>query len=237
MPRYYSIASSPLANADQLTIALTVVEQLVGPNKIPRRGLCSNWLDSISQSLITSAPGAPVVTVPIYLWPTSDFRLPATQEEPLLLIGPGTGVSPFMGFLQHRFHERQSLTPEQQGKEDIYLFFGCRRRAEDWIFQQQMESFAANGTIKTLFTAFSREQEQKYYVQHDLRANAALVCDIIQKSNGYVYVCGDGMAMARDVQQTLLDILQEHGGLTKEAADAQLAELTATGRYLRDIWG
>uniref|UniRef100_K3X218 Methionine synthase reductase n=1 Tax=Globisporangium ultimum (strain ATCC 200006 / CBS 805.95 / DAOM BR144) TaxID=431595 RepID=K3X218_GLOUD len=265
MPRYYSIASSPLANPDQLLVALTVVDESVGASGIRRLGLCTNWLDSISQPLLAKQVMSPEVKVPIFLRPTRDFQLPASHQWPLLLIGPGTGVAPFMGFLQHRYYEVKNhldqasdvCTGEWRGgidldlQEDeeytkspaiaeskgIYLFFGNRHKSEDWIFQQEMEEFVANGTIRQLFTAFSRDEEEKHYVQHELRANGKLVADLLLESGGYVYVCGDGLQMARDVHEALRDILQEHGNLSKEGAEEQLGALASRQRYVRDIWG
>lgn len=268
MPRYYSIASSPLANPDQLSIALTIVENSVGPNGIRRPGLCSNWLDAIAQPLLSATKASadsPDVKIPIFLRTTRDFLLPASHQWPLLLIGPGTGVAPFMGFLQHRYYEvknhleqasdvcsgcwRGGMDLDMEEDEEFtkspaiaeskgnYLFFGNRRKSEDWIFRKEMEEFVANGTIRQLFTAFSRDQEEKYYVQHELRANGTLVADLLLESGGYVYVCGDGVQMARDVHEALREVLQEHGNLSKEAAEEQLSVLASRQRYVRDIWG
>lgn len=100
-----------------------------------------------------------------------------------------------------------------------------------------MREFVANGTLRGLFTAFSRDQHDKHYVQHDLRANGALVARLLLESGGYVFVCGDGMEMARDVHAALRDILEEHGKLSKDDAEAQLQALAASQRYVRDIWG
>lgn len=269
MPRYYSIASSPLANPDQLSIALTVVENSVGPNGIRRPGLCTNWLDTIAQPLLLlsrlESTEALQVKIPIFLRPTRDFLLPASHQWPLLLIGPGTGVAPFMGFLQHRLYEVKNhfqqtsdvcsgvwrggmdLSQEEDAEftkspaiaesRGNFLFFGNRRRSEDWIFQQDMEDFVANGTLRELFTAFSRDQEVKHYVQHELRKNGKLVTELLLQDGGYVFVCGDGLQMARDVHEALRDVLEEHGSLTKEAAEEQLSALAARQRYVRDIWG
>lgn len=130
--------------------------------------------------------------------------------------------------------KRQS--PDAAESKENFLFFGNRRRSEDWIFQEEMQAFVANGTLRRLFTAFSRDQEDKHYVQHDLRANGELVANVLLEAGGYVFVCGDGMQMARDVHEALRDILQEHGKLSRDDADARLSALTASQRYVRDIW-
>lgn len=247
MPRYYSIASSPLANSKRVTVTFTIVEYAVGRG-IPRRGLCTSWLKQIAQPLLDSQreqASTVNIKIPVFLRRTRDFELPANRQSPMLLIGPGTGVAPFIGFLQHRHLESQTAAKTAGDKDEspvvneagaISLFFGCRRRSEDWIFKEDMHAYLENGTLSALFTAFSREQDEKYYVQHDLRANGKLVYDLIQESDGYVFVCGDGVAMARDVHAALVEIVKEHGNLSADAAEARLRDLSTSQRYVRDIW-
>ncbi|KAL4177058.1 hypothetical protein KRP22_001994 [Phytophthora ramorum] len=236
MPRYYSVATSPLVDATRLSVAFTVVDHAVGEHGLRRRGLCTNWLDNICQPLIGAGQAAAGVKIPIFLRGTQDFHLPESSQSPMVLIGPGTGVAPFMGFLQHRHHESQLVAASSTPMGDAYLFFGCRRKNEDWLFEEQMREYATNGTLSQLFTAFSRDQDEKHYVQHDLRDNAKLVCDLLQGSDGYVFVCGDGMAMAKDVHAALVEILVEHTGLSVEDAELKLRELGTQHRYVRDIW-
>ncbi|GMF14105.1 unnamed protein product [Phytophthora lilii] len=237
MPRYYSIATSPLVDATRLSVAFTIVNHTVGEHGLRRRGLCTNWLDKICQPLITADPGvAATVKVPIFLRQTQDFHLPNSVQSPMLLIGPGTGVAPFMGFLQHRHAEGNAVSPTSSSRGDAYLFFGCRRGSEDWLFREQMQEYVANGTLTQLFTAFSRDQDEKHYVQHDLRNNSKLVSELLLGSDGYVFVCGDGMAMAKDVHGALVSILAEHAGFTQEEAEQKLRELGTEHRYVRDIW-
>lgn len=130
-----------------------------------------------------------------------------------------------------------ATAPALAASKGNYLFFGNRRRADDWIFQREMEDFVANGTLRQLFTAFSRDQDEKHYVQHELAANGALVADLVFNAGGYIYVCGDGVQMARDVHNALVAVLQEHAQLSKDDADATLSDLAARQRYVRDIWG
>lgn len=234
MPRYYSIATSPLVDATKLSVAFTVVDHAIGEHGLRRRGLCTNWLAEICQPLISAGATAAVdVKIPIFLRGTQDFHLPESSQSPMLLIGPGTGVAPFMGFLQHRHYEAKAA---DFTRGDSYLFFGCRRQSDDWLFREQMQEYVANGTLTQLFTAFSRDQEEKHYVQHDLRDNGTLVCDLLLGSDGYVFVCGDGMAMAKDVHAALVGILVESAGLSQEDAEQKLRELGTQHRYVRDIW-
>ncbi|KAF4034540.1 Oxidoreductase NAD-binding domain [Phytophthora infestans] len=233
MPRYYSITTSSLVDPTRLSVAFTVVEYVVGEHGLRRRGLCTNWLNKICQPLIDASVAASTgVKIPIFLRGTQDFRLPENSQSPMVLIGPGTGVAPFMGFLQHRYHEAKDAALPG----DAYLFFGCRRQSEDWLFKEEMQEFASNGTLTQLFTAFSRDQDEKHYVQHDLRDNAKLVADILLGSDGYLFVCGDGMAMAKDVHAALVGILTENAGLSHEEAELKLRELGTQHRYVRDIW-
>ncbi|KAE9037276.1 Methionine synthase reductase [Phytophthora rubi] len=234
MPRYYSIATSPLVNPTMLSVAFTVVEHAVGEHGLRRRGLCTNWLVKICQPLIGGGTVADVdVRIPIFLRGTQDFHLPESAQSPMLLIGPGTGVAPFMGFLQHRDIEAKTA---DSTRGDSYLFYGCRRQSEDWLFREQMHEYVTNGTLTKLFTAFSRDQDEKHYVQHDLRNNGKLVCDLLMGSDGYVFVCGDGMAMAKDVHAALVGILTSNAGMPQEAAELKLRELGTQHRYVRDIW-
>ncbi|TMW66193.1 hypothetical protein Poli38472_003958 [Pythium oligandrum] len=267
MPRFYSITTSPLADSKTLGITFTIVDERVGPHAIPRRGLCTMWLESICQPLLTSAASASseAIRIPIFLRQTRDFLLPASHEWPLLLIGPGTGVAPFMGFLQHRYYELarrvedassvcsgywrgdMALDLEEDAEftqtpatavesKGTFLFFGCRHRDQDWIFEDEMKDYLAKGTLRQLFTAFSREQEEKHYVQHELKANGALVADLVLQQGGYIYVCGDGTQMAKDVHAALTQVLEEHAQLSKEEAEQRLGDLAARQRYVRDIW-
>ncbi|KAK1935132.1 Methionine synthase reductase [Phytophthora citrophthora] len=234
MPRYYSIATSPLVDPTRLSVAFTVVDHVVGEHGLRRRGLCTTWLNTICQPWIGVGESVRAsVKIPIFLRGTQDFHLPESAQSPMILIGPGTGVAPFMGFLQHRHHEAKDATSL---RGDTFLFFGCRRQSEDWLFKNEMQEYASNGTLTQLFTAFSRDQEEKYYVQHDLRANAKLVVDVVLGSDGYVFVCGDGMAMAKDVHATLAGILTEHAGLSADDAELKLRGLGTQHRYVRDIW-
>jgi sulfite reductase alpha subunit-like flavoprotein len=238
MPRYYSIATSPLVDPTRLSVAFTVVEYAVGEHGLRRRGLGTNWLATTCQPLIGSdAVATAGVKIPVFLRGTQDFHVPENTQSPMLLIGPGTGVAPFMGFLQHRHLEAKlaaSSTSSPRG--DAYLFFGCRRESEDWLFKQQMHEYVANGTLSKLFTAFSRDQDEKHYVQQDLKTNGKLVSDLLLGPDGYVFVCGDGMAMAKDVHAALADILTEQAGLSPEDAELKLRELGTQRRYVRDIW-
>ncbi|KAF0701270.1 Aste57867_8199 [Aphanomyces stellatus] len=256
-PRYYSIASSPLHHANLVQIAFTVVDYAldVGASlpHVPRHGLCTSWLQQLVQPII--AGNHSVVQVPLFHHPTKDFVLPASPAWPLVLIGPGTGVSPFVGFLQHRQLQKAKFVDDSEscgywrgGMEvehhesdftlgPIHLFFGCRDRRHDFLFEAELAAFVDKAILTRLHVAASREQVAKHYVQHDLATHGAHLYDLIANQGGYVYVCGDGMHMAKDVHEALVQLFVEHGGLSRDDALAQWKDLALRQRYVKDIWG
>ena len=150
---------------------------------------------------------------------------------PLIMIGPGTGVAPFRGF----FQERAVL--KEQGKQlgPALLFFGCRHADQDYIYRDEMETYAANG-IATVYTAFSRMDGQpRAYVQDLLKQQADLVWQLLQQG-AIVYVCGDAGSMEPAVRWTLQDIYASKTGATPEAAATWQKQLTDNQRYLADVW-
>ena len=126
-------------------------------------------------------------------------------------------------------------TPPQVGQGSKHLFFGNRNRNQDFLFQDQLEQLQDEGTLTNLHVAFSRDQADKVYVQHRLRENPSVVMDAID-NGGYVFVCGDGEHMARDVHSTLIDIVASTRGCDSDEAEDALSDLMARQRYVRDIW-
>lgn len=230
--RYYSVASSPLCcGASRLKVAFSVVQW--ESNAVPRNGLCTTWLERT----LCDKKGPPL-RLQVVSKPSTDFVMPRYASKPVIMIGPGTGVAPFVGFLEQRKHE--ALHPKA-GKTlgDTALYFGCRHRAQDWIFEDEMKAFVETGVLTKLRTAFSREQEHKVYVQHLMLEDAEDIFDAIVRRDGYVFVCGDGMHMAKDVRSALLDILSRKKDEfpTTEAAEGFLTEMKEASRYVCDIWG
>jgi NADPH-ferrihemoprotein reductase len=180
------------------------------------------------------------------------FRPPEDLSTPMLMIGPGTGVAPFRGFLQRRAAmidaakkkaARDGEAADVVAPGNAFLFFGCRAPTEDFLYRDEFEAFAADGTLTKLITAFSRENpdQPKVYVQHKIREHAAAVAALIVSSDdARVYVCGDGGGMAKDVHAALCEVIASHGGVEgvtcAEDAGKMLAEMTKAGRYVRDIW-
>jgi len=221
-PRYYSISSSPLAEARRCSITVAVVE---GPARSGRggfQGVCSGHLRRQSEGGVVSA----------FVKDTkSAFRLPEDPATPIVMIGPGTGLAPFRGFLQ----ERAALRARGQAVGPALLFFGCRHPDQDFIYEAELRGFADQGVVR-LFTCFSRVPgAQKTYVQDQVLEQRDAVWKLVQQG-AVVYVCGDASRMAPDVRRAFAAIHREQTGGDERAAEAWLQALTAEQRYLVDIW-
>ncbi|MFD5590105.1 molybdopterin-dependent oxidoreductase [Streptomyces griseorubiginosus] len=215
-PRLYSISSSPLTDPHLVSLTVSVVryENLRGT---PRQGVCSPFLAD-------AAAGTPV---PVHVQRSPHFRPPADPATPMVMVGPGTGVAPFIGFLE----QRRALG----GRGPAWLFFGEQHRATDFYYEDELAAFLADGTLTRLDTAFSRDQRAKVYVQDRMREHGPLLWSWLQ-DGAHFYVCGDASRMAKDVDRALRDIAALHGGLDEAGAAAYVKQLAADKRYVRDIY-
>jgi len=220
-PRYYSISSSPSAEPNRCSVTVGVVEAAALSGRGTYKGVCSNFLagrragETIHATVRETKAG---------------FRLPDDNSVPIIMIGPGTGLAPFRGFLQERAARKAggaTLGPAM-------LFFGCRHRDQDFLYAEELKRFVADG-IAELFTAFSRAGGQKTYVQHLVAAEAAKVWKLIEQG-AIVYVCGDGSKMEPDVKAALVAIYRERTGVDADAGARWIEELGAQNRYVLDVW-
>ncbi|UXJ68100.1 assimilatory sulfite reductase (NADPH) flavoprotein subunit [Lysinibacillus fusiformis] len=213
--RLYSIASSQLANHDE--VHLTISKVSYETNGRQRLGVCSG---SVAELQI----GA---TLPIYVHKNPNFRLPEQKETPIIMIGAGTGIAPYRAFLE----EREELGVE--GK--AWLIFGDQHFVTDFLYQTDWQRWLASGTLSQMHIAFSRDTDKKVYVQHKLEENAANFYEWLEQG-AVIYVCGDEKSMAADVDATIHRIIEQQGQKTSEQAKAFVQELKQQKRYQRDVY-
>ena len=215
-PRLYSISSSPLVHKDEIHMTVAVVRYL--SHNRERGGVCSTLFADRT---------AVADKLPLYIQPNRKFRLPSNPEAPMIMIGPGTGIAPFRAFL----HERRALG--HRGKN--WLFFGARSAATDFLYRDELEAMHSDGHLSRLDTAFSRDQDDKVYVQDRMLQNAPTLWNWLQ-DGASIYVCGDASHMARDVQSALCTVVEKQGGMNEEAAQEYVATLKEQHRYHRDVY-
>ena len=215
-PRLYSISSSPAAHAGEIHTTIAVVRYR--SHNRERGGVCSTLLAD------RTATGE---RRPIYIQPNKKFRLPADPGAPIIMVGPGTGVAPFRGFL----HERRAVGAT--GKN--WLFFGERSAASDFLYREELQGMLADGHLMRLDTAFSRDQQEKVYVQDRILEHAAQLWSWIE-DGASIYVCGDASRMAKDVHTALLAVMETQGGMDHDAAQGYVQTMKEQHRYHRDVY-
>lgn len=215
-PRLYSIASSQAEAENEVHVTVGVVRYDIEGRA--RAGGASSFLaDRVEED----------GEVRIFIEHNDNFRLPANPQTPVIMIGPGTGIAPFRAFMQQRAAEGA------EGKN--WLFFGNPHFTEDFLYQVEWQSYVKEGVLSRIDLAWSRDQQQKIYVQDKLREQGAEVWRWIN-DGAHIYVCGDANRMAKDVEQALLEVIAEYGAMDAEAADEFLSELRVERRYQRDVY-
>ncbi len=214
--RAYSISSSSKAHPNQVHLTIASVRYHSGGRA--RNGVCSTYL---AERVGRGEKPA------IFISPNKAFRVPANNDAPLIMIGPGTGIAPFRAFLQ----ERQATGAK--GKN--WLFFGDQRLEHDFIYQDELQGWQNNGLLTRLDLAFSRDQAKKIYVQNRMLEQGAELYAWLQEG-AYFYVCGDASRMAKDVDKALYQVITQFGGLSAERAADYVDQLKKEKRYLRDVY-
>ncbi|MET1535063.1 bifunctional nitrate reductase/sulfite reductase flavoprotein subunit alpha [Burkholderia sola] len=214
-PRLYSIASSPSAHAGEIHLTVSAVRYHNG--RRARKGVASTFL----------ADRADDGRVPVFVQKSAHFRPPVNGDVPIVMVGPGTGVAPFRGFL----HERQARGARGRN----WLFFGEQHAQTDFYYGDELSAMRDSGFLTRLDLAFSRDQADKVYVQDRMREQGAELFAWLEEG-AHFYVCGDAARMAKDVDTALKAIVATHGGMSDEAANDYVARLSKARRYMRDVY-
>jgi len=214
--RAYSISSSGKANPE--SVHLTIASVRYNSHNRDHKGVCSTYLADIVDD---------VSEVRCFFSPNKVFRVPENNDLPMIMVGPGTGIAPFRAFLQEReFRQANGLN---------WLFFGDRNAATDYIYQDEMTAMQASGLLNRLDLAFSRDQEEKIYVQDRMREQGAELFAQLEQG-GYFFVCGDAYRMAKDVDKALHDVIATHGNLSADQAADYVNQMKKEKRYVRDVY-
>ena len=212
-PRLYSIASSQKANPSSVHLTVAAVRyKSIGRN---REGVCSTLLADRANE------------IPVFVHTAKHFRVPEDPSTPVIMVGPGTGVAPFRAFLQER--------KAAGGSGKNWLFFGDQKASSDFLYREEMVAYVAEGVLKELSLAFSRDQAEKIYVQHRMLEHAAELYAWLEEG-AYFYVCGDASRMAKDVDTALHKVVETAGGKSAEEAAAYVEELKKSKRYRKDVY-
>ncbi|WEG18854.1 assimilatory sulfite reductase (NADPH) flavoprotein subunit [Alkalihalophilus pseudofirmus] len=214
--RLYSIASSLSANPDEVHLTIGAVRyQSHGRD---RSGVCS---------ILCSERLEPGDTLPIYIQHNENFKLPENPETPIIMVGPGTGIAPFRSFIQER---------EEAGADGkSWLFFGDQHFVTDFLYQTEWQQWLKDGTLTKMDVAFSRDTDEKVYVQHRMLEASRELYEWLEQG-AVVYICGDEKHMAHDVHMTLIDIIEKEGQMSRESAEQYLADMQQQKRYQRDVY-
>lgn len=215
-PRLYSIASSPMAHPGELHLTVAKVEYETRDRK--RKGVCSTFLcDRLSVG----------ENVRLFLQTAKHFKLPEDTSTDIIMVGPGTGIAPFRSFL----NERKAAG----GSGRNWLFFGNPHEATDYFYQEEFESLLEEGILNRLDLAWSRDQDFKIYVQDKISEASEELWNWIS-SGAHLYVCGDAVYMAGDVDKALHKSIEDHGGRTEDEAIEYVKQMKADKRYQRDVY-
>ncbi len=216
LPRYYSIASSQKKHQDEMHLTVKLLSY--DAHGYERKGVCTHYLCNL-------APREEPI-VPIFIQPHKGFTVPENPDTHMIMVGPGTGIAPFRAFMQER------IAQGAQGKH--WLFFGEWRREKNFLYGDYWLELEKQQKLK-LNVAFSRDQQQKKYVQHLLLEQGREIYDWLMDGS-YFYVCGDAKNMAKDVEQALIEIVRVHGNMSEDDAKAYVKKLRKEKRYLRDVY-
>ncbi len=221
-PRYYSISSSPLVKKDTLSITVGVVDSPAWSGNGYYKGIASTYLAECREGKEITC---------FIRTPQSNFQLPENKETPVIMVGPGTGIAPFRGFLQ----QRRMLKQQGTNLGEAHLYFGCRHPKLDYLYQEELKQ-SEQEQLVSVHTAFSRlDDQKKTYVQDLIKKDGDYLISLLDQG-AYLYVCGDGSKMAPAVEQTLCEAYQSVHNVSEQNAREWLSNLQVNGRYNQDVW-
>ena len=215
-PRLYSIASSQTEVEEEVHLTVGLVS--FDANGEPRSGGASSFLANRLEE---------GQKVRVFVEHNDNFRLPQSDDTPVIMVGPGTGVAPFRAFMQER--------EARDAGGDNWMFFGDQTFTQDFLYQVEWQNYLKSGLLTRMDVAFSRDQAEKVYVQDRLKEQAVEVFAWLERG-AHLYICGDANRMAKDVHQTLLEIIAEQGNLSAEQAEDYLKSLRSNKRYQKDVY-
>ncbi|WP_436376989.1 assimilatory sulfite reductase (NADPH) flavoprotein subunit [Cytobacillus sp. BC1816] len=214
--RLYSISSSFEANPDEVHLTIGAVRYDAHGRE--RKGVCS---------ILCAERLQPGDTLPVFIQHNENFKLPENPDTPIIMVGPGTGIAPFRSFMQDR---------EESGADGkSWIFFGDQHFVTDFLYQTEWQKWLKDGVLSKLDVAFSRDGDEKVYVQHRMQENSKELFQWLQEGAA-VYICGDEKNMAHDVHNTLIDIIEKEGGISRDQALEYLADMQKNKRYQRDVY-
>lgn len=219
-PRLYSIASSPKAHQGEVHLTVGAVRYKLEGSA--RNGVASTYLAD------RCGFGG---RVGVYVHKAPHFQLTDNDQAPIIMCGPGTGIAPFRAFLE----ERQARQAAGSGVGESWLFFGDQHEATDFLYREQLTAMQADGTLSKLSLAWSRDGDEKVYVQDLMRQSGAELFAWFERG-AHFYICGDASRMAGDVDKALREIIAQHGSMTEDEASAYADAMTREGRYQRDVY-
>ncbi|XP_055939636.1 methionine synthase reductase-like isoform X2 [Argiope bruennichi] len=253
-PRFYSVASSPLESSSSFKILFNVLNFLKEDGRaLERHGICTGLFyrmfsefQEISESNMSLENKMSLLTLEYnkfnfycYKRVNNYFHLPEDLKYPIIMVGPGTGVAPFIGFLHH-CEKLMETNVEENGCCEIWLFYGCRYDDKDFLYKFELQRMKSIGVLSHLMVSFSRETPlpsgvTSRYVHESIRQNCNAIAAAVN-ANGKIYVCGDAKHMAHDVQQAFIDVFQESSNMSASEAKSFVQKLQAEHRYVNDVW-
>jgi NADPH-ferrihemoprotein reductase len=222
LPRFYTISSCSTVFPDSIHLTVAVTREQRKDGTV-FEGVCSTHIAKLQN---THQP------LRVFVRPSS-FRLPEDTTKPILMIGPGTGIAPMRALLQQR---RNQKLVEKKDVGDNILYFGCKRKELDFLYEDELIRYKDEGILKELHLAFSRQNPtKKVYVQHLLKEQALATWTLLHDDGAFIYVCG-GVKMGHDVTETLKEIVSTHGEMSFDKASSYLSQLSSQGRYVQELW-